>query len=121
EAENEAYLRSLRLSRRELGIGATAAMATAFTGCESKSAQAPVQAAPEPGEAAAGGSPAPAPTGGKHETQSRTVTVETPDGEAEGFFVTPKSGSYPGVLMWPDIAGLRDAYTTMATRLASYG
>ncbi|MEZ4398930.1 MAG: dienelactone hydrolase family protein [Kofleriaceae bacterium] len=49
------------------------------------------------------------------------MTVTTPDGVAEAFFVAPASGRHPGVILWPDIAGLRDAYQTMATRLAAAG
>ena len=49
------------------------------------------------------------------------VTIKTPDGEAEGFFVTPGSGRHPAVLIWPDIAGVREAFRTMATRLAEEG
>lgn len=49
------------------------------------------------------------------------VTITTPDGAAEAFFATPASGQHPGVLMWPDVAGLRDAFKTMATRLAGQG
>jgi carboxymethylenebutenolidase len=49
------------------------------------------------------------------------VDVDTPDGTADAFFVTPKKGKHPGVVMWPDIAGLREAYMTMAARLASEG
>lgn len=49
------------------------------------------------------------------------VVISTPDGEAEAFFVHPGSGKYPGILMWTDILGLRDAFRTMATRLAQSG
>jgi carboxymethylenebutenolidase len=49
------------------------------------------------------------------------VVIDTPDGTAEAFFVTPTNGRHPGVLLWPDVAGLRDAYKTMATRLAGEG
>lgn len=49
------------------------------------------------------------------------VTIDTPDGQAEAFFVRPNRGEHPGVLIWPDIAGLREAFETMATRLASAG
>jgi len=49
------------------------------------------------------------------------VSIQTPEGTAEAFFVAPTGGPRPGVLMWPDIAGLRDAYKTMATRLAGAG
>jgi len=54
-------------------------------------------------------------------TASRAVTITTPDGTADGFFVHPAKGRHPAVLLWPDIAGLRDAYKTMATRLAAAG
>lgn len=49
------------------------------------------------------------------------VAVRTPDGEADAFFVHPATGRHPGVVMWPDIAGLRDAYKQMARRLAGAG
>jgi carboxymethylenebutenolidase len=49
------------------------------------------------------------------------VTITTPDGQADGLFVHPEQGKHPGVLMWPDIAGLRPAYETMARRLAAEG
>ena len=46
------------------------------------------------------------------------VAITTPDGTTDGWFVTPTTGKHPAVIMWPDIAGLRDAYKTMAARLA---
>jgi carboxymethylenebutenolidase len=49
------------------------------------------------------------------------VSIEMSEGSAEAFFAAPAGGASPGVLMWPDIAGLRDAYKTMATRLAGEG
>lgn len=49
------------------------------------------------------------------------VTVKTPDGLADAFFVHPANGRHPGVVMWPDIAGLRDAKKAMARRLAEAG
>ncbi len=49
------------------------------------------------------------------------VTIATPDGEAEAFFVHPESGQHPAILMWTDILGLRNAFRTMATRLAQSG
>jgi carboxymethylenebutenolidase len=51
----------------------------------------------------------------------RAVTVTTPDGVTDAWYVTPVTGKHPAVIMWPDIAGLRDAYKTMATRLAGAG
>src|SRR5690242_661019 len=49
------------------------------------------------------------------------VTVTTPDGTADCYFVHPSSGTAPGVLMWPDIFGLRPAFRQMAKRLAESG
>jgi len=49
------------------------------------------------------------------------VNVKTPDGSADGYFVHPASGAAPGVLMWPDIFGLRPAFRQMAKRLAESG
>jgi carboxymethylenebutenolidase len=49
------------------------------------------------------------------------VTIKTPDGTADCYFVHPASGSAPGVLMWPDIFGLRPAFRQMAKRLAESG
>ncbi len=51
----------------------------------------------------------------------RAVAITTPDGVTDGWFVTPTTGKHPAVIMWPDIAGLRDAYKTMAARLAGAG
>ena len=34
------------------------------------------------------------------------VTVTTPDGTADCYFVYPSTGTAPGVLVWPDIFGL---------------
>src|SRR5205823_10706314 len=49
------------------------------------------------------------------------VTVMTPDGTADCYFVHPATGTAPGVLVWPDIFGLRPAFRTMAKRLAESG
>jgi len=49
------------------------------------------------------------------------VAVPTPDGMADAFFVRPAKGKFPAVIMWPDIAGLRDAYKEMGRRLAGAG
>src|SRR6202140_4635484 len=49
------------------------------------------------------------------------VNVKTPDGTADGYFVHPASGTAPGVLMWPDIFGLRPAFRQMGKRLAESG
>src|SRR6185503_15476938 len=49
------------------------------------------------------------------------VTVTTPDGTADCYFVHPASGTAPGVLIWPDIFGLRPAMRQMGKRLAESG
>jgi carboxymethylenebutenolidase len=49
------------------------------------------------------------------------VTVMTPDGSADCYFVHPASGTAPGVLVWPDIFGLRPAFRQMGKRLAESG
>src|SRR5207249_3678784 len=49
------------------------------------------------------------------------VSVMTPDGTADCYFVRPASGTAPGVLVWPDIFGLRPAFRQMGKRLAESG
>jgi len=49
------------------------------------------------------------------------VTVTTPDGSCDAAFFHPASGAHPGVLIWPDIFGLRPAFRDMGRRLASEG
>jgi carboxymethylenebutenolidase len=49
------------------------------------------------------------------------VNISTPDGTADCYFVHPTSGKAPGVLMWPDIFGLRPAFRQMGKRLAESG
>jgi carboxymethylenebutenolidase len=51
----------------------------------------------------------------------REVTIKTPDGTADCYFVHPASGTAPGVLVWPDIFGLRPAFRQMGKRLAESG
>lgn len=49
------------------------------------------------------------------------VIITTPDGNAEAYCVHPASGAAPGVLIWPDIFGLRPAFRDMGKRLAASG
>jgi carboxymethylenebutenolidase len=49
------------------------------------------------------------------------VTVKTPDGTADCYFVHPTTGTAPAVLVWPDIFGLRPAFRQMGKRLAESG
>ncbi len=55
------------------------------------------------------------------ETAGADVEIKTPDGIADAYFVHPVKGKHPGVLIWPDIFGLRPAFKEMATRLAESG
>lgn len=50
------------------------------------------------------------------------VTIETEDGVIDGFFAYPtEAGKRPGVIHWPDIAGVRESHRNMARRLAQHG
>ena len=49
------------------------------------------------------------------------VNVTTSDGVADCYFVHPASGTAPGILVWPDIFGLRPAFRQMGKRLAESG
>ena len=55
------------------------------------------------------------------QTQGADIDIKTPDGVCDAYFVHPTTGKYPGVLIWPDIFGLRPAFKAMATRLAESG
>src|SRR5580692_8885218 len=49
------------------------------------------------------------------ETSGADVEIKTADGTADTYFVHPVKGKHPGVLIWPDIFGLRPAFKQMAT------
>jgi carboxymethylenebutenolidase len=51
----------------------------------------------------------------------REVNILTPDGNCDAYFVAPTSGPAPGVIVWPDIFGLRPAFRQMGKRLAESG
>jgi carboxymethylenebutenolidase len=55
------------------------------------------------------------------ETKDSEVDIKTADGTADAYFVHPATGKHPGVLIWPDIFGLRAAFRQMAKRLAESG
>ena len=55
------------------------------------------------------------------EVVETNVDIKTPDGTCDAAFIRPKSGSHPGVLLWPDAFGLRPATREMAKRLAAEG
>ncbi|MBV8853290.1 MAG: dienelactone hydrolase family protein [Sinobacteraceae bacterium] len=54
-------------------------------------------------------------------TEAQDVEIKTADGTADAYFVHPQKQASAGVLMWPDIFGLRPAFKQMATRLAEAG
>src|SRR5436190_16919932 len=49
------------------------------------------------------------------------VNIKTPDGTADCYFVHPATGTGAGVVVWPDILGLRPAFRQMGKRLAESG
>ena len=58
---------------------------------------------------------------GAESVSGADVSVSTPDGEADCYFTHPKTGSHAGVIVWPDILGLRPAFRGMGDRLAASG
>jgi len=54
-------------------------------------------------------------------TTESSVNITTADGTADCFFVHPTGGQHPGVIIWPDIMGLRTAFRDMGRRLAESG
>jgi carboxymethylenebutenolidase len=53
--------------------------------------------------------------------KERGVTFATPDGTLDGFFVQPEAGSHAAVILWPDIASIRESKRMIARKLASAG
>lgn len=92
-ADNEQFLASVHPSRRNFGM---------MVGVAGLAAMLPV-----PANAAA--------------IKGRDVTIKTPEGDCDAYFVAPVKGKAPGVLVWPDIMGLRPAFRQMADRLAQSG
>lgn len=79
---------------------------------------------PAPGPVSAGSGAAGAPTAGAANAVATTeseVTVTTPDGACDAYFVRPTAVVAPAVLVWPDIFGLRPAFRDMGKRLAESG
>ena len=100
--QEEAALKRMQLSRREF-----AARAGALGGAATLAACTPTDAtlaAPPEGT-----------------TVGKKVEFTSDDGTVDAFFVHPKEGKHPAVILWPDIAGLREAYHITATRLAEAG
>jgi carboxymethylenebutenolidase len=55
------------------------------------------------------------------EVAETDVEIKTPDGTCDAAFIHPKSGSHPGVLIWPDAFGLRPTMRAIARRIAAEG
>ena len=55
------------------------------------------------------------------EVVEENVEITTPDGIADAAYIHPRTGSHPGVLIWPDAFGLRPSFRDMAKRLAAEG
>ncbi len=89
----EAAYRQGRLSRREFGRGLSATALAAML------------------PAAAGAA----------DVEAGDVTVPMPDGEMDAFLARPATGRHPGVILWPDIKGIRPAFRLMGKRLAASG
>jgi carboxymethylenebutenolidase len=106
-------LRQAGLSRRSFGsLAVTAGLASLVPlGC----ARAEPATSPTPAAASS------AAAGGAVATTESEVTITTPDGTCDAYFVHPTVGASPAVLVWPDIFGLRPAFRQMGKRLAESG
>ena len=49
------------------------------------------------------------------------VRIPTPDGTADALFIHPARGRHPGVIVWPDVGGPREAINAIGRRLAADG
>lgn len=98
EADNQALFASGKITRRDFG---------AMAGASSLALVLPGAACATP--------PA------KTKFKGKDVIIDTPDGKADAYFVAPKKGKHPAVLIWPDIMSLRPAFRQMADRLSDSG
>jgi carboxymethylenebutenolidase len=93
EKDNEEFFRKQGLTRREFNkLGMTAALAMMLP-----------------------------PVANALEIVEEEVLVETPDGMADCYFVHPATGAHAGVIVWPDIMGIRTSFRMMGKRLAESG
>ena len=65
--------------------------------------------------------PTNASSAGAQSLAERAVSFAAPGGTMDGVFIHPGEGAHPGVILWPDIAGLRPAKVEMGRRLAREG
>ena len=117
ERELQKYLADKRMKRRAFNVGVGATAAILVVGCDSEDDPAPSDAGAKARDAGDGSTG----EGTKLATKSSSVEIETPDGKINAFFVHPDTGKHAGVIIWPDILGPREAFETMATRLAESG
>jgi carboxymethylenebutenolidase len=113
-------LRPERLSRRGFGsLSLGAGLASLLPiGCKSADpAPGPAATVAESGAAIA----PPASAANAVATTESEVSITTPDGACDAYFVHPTTGTVPAVLIWPDIFGLRPAFRQMGKRLAESG
>jgi len=99
---DEAKLKQWALDRRQFGALAGAA---ALAGCGSGKLAATEDSS----------------VGSSLELVETSVSFPTEDGEMDALFVHPAEGSHPGVIHWPDIAGVRESHRNMARRVAAAG
>jgi carboxymethylenebutenolidase len=123
-------LRRELLSRRNFGslslsAGLASLLPTACKSADPAPASVPASvpaAAPTPAASASASASAPPPSPANAvATNESEVTVTTPDGACDAYFVHPATGTAPAVLVWPDIFGLRPAFRQMGKRLAESG
>ena len=55
------------------------------------------------------------------EVAGQDVVIQTPDGEADAWFVHPVDGAHAAVMLWPSIVGIRGSFRAMGRRLAESG
>src|SRR5690349_15072985 len=111
-------LRQEHLSRRTFGSLALGAGFASLLplGCG------PAEPAASPTPAASGSAAASTGTSANAvATTESEVSITTPDGTCDAYFVHPAAGASPAVLVWPDIFGLRPAFRQMGKRLAESG
>jgi carboxymethylenebutenolidase len=115
-------LRRELLSRRGFGsLSFGAGLASLLPlGCKSTDAAPGPVPAPTGATTGAASSQGAAP-GSLVTTTEAEVSITTPDGACDAYFVHPATGTAPAVLVWPDIFGLRPAFREMGKRLAGSG
>ncbi len=115
-------LRQELLSRRgfsSLSLGAGLASLLPL-GCKSTDPAPGPVSAPEAAAPGAASAPTASAANAAATTESE-VSITTPDGACDAYFVHPATGTAPAVLVWPDIFGLRPAFREMGKRLAEAG